>query len=91
MYTALIGMTWGVGCILGPLIGGAFSDSSATWRWVSPENPVTVALFSFSFIWSAELVMTFSIYSLGFLYQYSAGCRYPTHLLLLPTVLRPSV
>ncbi|KAK4061646.1 uncharacterized protein Triagg1_10188 [Trichoderma aggressivum f. europaeum] len=24
---------WGVGCILGPVIGGAFSVSSATWRW----------------------------------------------------------
>jgi len=34
LYNALIGLSWGVGAILGPVIGGAFSDSSATWRWV---------------------------------------------------------
>jgi hypothetical protein len=34
LYNALIGICWGVGAILGPIVGGAFSDSSATWRWV---------------------------------------------------------
>jgi MFS family permease len=34
IYQALTGLCWGVGTIVGPLIGGAFSDSSATWRWV---------------------------------------------------------
>ncbi|OAA70101.1 Major facilitator superfamily domain, general substrate transporter [Akanthomyces lecanii RCEF 1005] len=33
IYNALTGLSWGVGCILGPVIGGAFSVSSATWRW----------------------------------------------------------
>ncbi|KAI1422343.1 MFS general substrate transporter [Xylaria sp. FL1777] len=33
LYTALIGTFWGFGCVLGPVIGGAFSQSSATWRW----------------------------------------------------------
>jgi len=33
IYNALIGLCWGVGAILGPVIGGAFSDSSAKWRW----------------------------------------------------------
>ena len=28
------GVMWGTGCILGPVIGGSFSESSATWRWV---------------------------------------------------------
>jgi MFS family permease len=28
-----IGLVWGVGAILGPVVGGAFSISSATWRW----------------------------------------------------------
>ncbi|OJD15549.1 hypothetical protein AJ78_04206 [Emergomyces pasteurianus Ep9510] len=32
-YIAGIGLVWGTGAILGPLVGGAFSDSSATWRW----------------------------------------------------------
>ncbi|KAH7130904.1 major facilitator superfamily domain-containing protein [Dactylonectria macrodidyma] len=33
LYNALIGLSWGVGAILGPVVGGAFSDSSASWRW----------------------------------------------------------
>jgi MFS family permease len=24
---------WGIGTVLGPVVGGAFTDSSATWRW----------------------------------------------------------
>ncbi|KAI0850542.1 putative efflux pump antibiotic resistance protein [Daldinia vernicosa] len=28
-----VGMCWCLGTILGPVIGGAFADSSATWRW----------------------------------------------------------
>lgn len=34
LYNALIGLSWGVGSILGPVVGGALSVSSATWRWV---------------------------------------------------------
>jgi MFS family permease len=32
MYLGGIGLTWGLGTILGPVVGGAFADSSATWR-----------------------------------------------------------
>lgn len=32
-YVSGIGLVWGVGAILGPVVGGSFSDSSATWRW----------------------------------------------------------
>ncbi|TEA21332.1 Efflux pump patC [Colletotrichum sidae] len=32
-YLASIGLTWGLGTVLGPVVGGAFADSSATWRW----------------------------------------------------------
>jgi MFS family permease len=35
LYNALIGISWAVGAVVGPIIGGAFSDSAATWRWVS--------------------------------------------------------
>jgi MFS family permease len=35
LYNALIGACWGTGAILGPVVGGAFATSSATWRWVS--------------------------------------------------------
>lgn len=33
MYIAGIGVCWGAGCVLGPIIGGLFSSSAATWRW----------------------------------------------------------
>lgn len=32
-YIGFTGLTWGLGTVLGPIIGGAFADSSATWRW----------------------------------------------------------
>ncbi|KAK7737327.1 hypothetical protein SLS53_006630 [Cytospora paraplurivora] len=32
-YIGLTGFSYGSGCILGPIVGGAFADSSATWRW----------------------------------------------------------
>ncbi|KAK6860761.1 efflux pump antibiotic resistance protein [Apiospora arundinis] len=28
-----VGIAWSLGTILGPIIGGAFADSAATWRW----------------------------------------------------------
>lgn len=31
-YLASIGITWGLGTLLGPVVGGAFADSDATWR-----------------------------------------------------------
>lgn len=34
-YIGMIGVVYGSGCILGPVIGGAFADGKATWRWVS--------------------------------------------------------
>ncbi|KAK8115729.1 hypothetical protein PG984_012231 [Apiospora sp. TS-2023a] len=32
-YIAAIGFVWGIGSILGPVVGGGFSVSPATWRW----------------------------------------------------------
>lgn len=32
-YVNLVGITFGGGTVLGPIIGGAFAASSATWRW----------------------------------------------------------
>lgn len=34
-YMGLVGLVYGTGCILGPIVGGTLSDSPATWRWVS--------------------------------------------------------
>ena len=39
-FVTLIGFHWGLGAVLGPLIGGAFSTSSATWRWAFYINLV---------------------------------------------------
>jgi predicted MFS family arabinose efflux permease len=33
MYIGGGGLVWGLGTVLGPIIGGAFTDSSAGWRW----------------------------------------------------------
>jgi MFS family permease len=35
MYMAGVAVVWGAGTVLGPVVGGAFAHSSATWRWVS--------------------------------------------------------
>jgi MFS family permease len=32
-YVGLTGLTWGIGIVLGPIIGGAFSISAVGWRW----------------------------------------------------------
>ncbi|KAJ5182495.1 hypothetical protein N7492_000111 [Penicillium capsulatum] len=38
-YMALIGITWGTGIALGPVVGGAFSENVyATWRWAFYKN-----------------------------------------------------
>ncbi|KAI1175440.1 major facilitator superfamily domain-containing protein [Nemania sp. FL0916] len=33
VYISLTGLTWGLGIVLGPVIGGAFSQSAVGWRW----------------------------------------------------------
>jgi MFS family permease len=33
MYVSLTGISWGLGTVLGPIIGGAFAQSSVGWRW----------------------------------------------------------
>ncbi|KAL8937038.1 MAG: hypothetical protein Q9216_004627 [Gyalolechia sp. 2 TL-2023] len=45
-YFAMIGATFGLGTVLGPIIGGAFADSSATWRWAFYINLVIGGIFA---------------------------------------------
>ena len=33
LYISLISPTWGIGTVLGPIVGGGFAESSAGWRW----------------------------------------------------------
>ena len=43
-YVGGTGLTWGLGTALGPIIGGAFTDSSAGWRWAFYINLVVGAV-----------------------------------------------
>ncbi|KAL8839355.1 MAG: hypothetical protein Q9176_004536 [Flavoplaca citrina] len=33
VYLSLVGVVFGIGTVIGPVIGGAFAESAATWRW----------------------------------------------------------
>ncbi|KAK8091237.1 Major facilitator superfamily domain- general substrate transporter [Apiospora phragmitis] len=33
MYLSLVTPVWGLGTVLGPIVGGAFADSAVGWRW----------------------------------------------------------
>jgi MFS family permease len=44
IYNAAIGLCWGIGAILGPVIGGGFAESKATWRWAFYINLPLAAL-----------------------------------------------
>ncbi|KAH8707530.1 putative efflux pump antibiotic resistance protein [Phaeosphaeriaceae sp. PMI808] len=44
-YLNYVAMSWSLGTVLGPVIGGAFADSSATWRWAFYIN-LCIAAFS---------------------------------------------
>lgn len=43
-YISGMGATWGLGAVLGPVVGGAFSTSPATWRWAFYINLVIAAV-----------------------------------------------
>lgn len=49
-YMSLIGVFWGLGAVLGPVIGGAFSTSTATWRWAFYINLVISAILAPAFL-----------------------------------------
>lgn len=49
-YMSLIAMFWGLGAVLGPVIGGAFAVSSATWRWAFYINLVIGAVSAPAFL-----------------------------------------
>jgi MFS family permease len=52
MYAALCGLVWGLGTVIGPLIGGGFAISSASWRWAFYINlPLAAAAAPAIFLW----------------------------------------
>lgn len=46
MYLGLTGLTWGLGTVLGPIISGAFPDSSARWLWSFYINLIIGGIFA---------------------------------------------
>ncbi|KAF7881616.1 uncharacterized protein EAF02_006304 [Botrytis sinoallii] len=44
-YMGYLALVWGFGSVIGPLIGGAFTDSSATWRWGFYINAPVICIF----------------------------------------------
>lgn len=49
-YMGIMGLIWGAGTILGPVIGGLFADSPATWRWAFYINLVILGVLSPIFV-----------------------------------------
>lgn len=62
-YMSLVGVSWGCGAVLGPVIGGAFSLSSATWRWSFYINLVIGAVFAPALIFYLPSVHSLQVVS----------------------------
>jgi len=45
MYNAFMGVIWGLGTILGPVVGGVFTDTAQNWRWSFYINLVLAGIF----------------------------------------------
>ncbi|KAL6697057.1 major facilitator superfamily domain-containing protein [Trichoderma pleuroticola] len=50
-YLSFVGLIWGIGTVLGPVVGGAFAESNTTWRWAFYINLCVAALFAPVYIW----------------------------------------
>ncbi|KAK9773990.1 putative Major facilitator superfamily domain-containing protein [Seiridium cardinale] len=50
LYLAILMSVWGFGNVLGPIIGGSFAISSATWRWGFYINLPIAGIFAPVFI-----------------------------------------
>ncbi|KAL8873419.1 MAG: hypothetical protein Q9174_001114 [Haloplaca sp. 1 TL-2023] len=46
LYMAGVAVAWGAGTVVGPIVGGAFADSAATWRWAFYINLVLGAVLA---------------------------------------------
>ncbi|CAG8975977.1 hypothetical protein HYALB_00012312 [Hymenoscyphus albidus] len=46
IYMAGVAIVWGAGTVLGPVVGGGFANSAATWRWAFYINLVIGAIFA---------------------------------------------
>jgi MFS family permease len=55
-YISLIGFFWGAGAVLGPVIGGAFAVSAASWRWAFYINLVIGGATAPLYIWAVPAI-----------------------------------
>ncbi|KAK1243265.1 hypothetical protein MKX07_003893 [Trichoderma sp. CBMAI-0711] len=46
IYITGTGFCWGIGAVLGPVVGGSFVQSSATWRWAFYINLIVGGAFA---------------------------------------------
>ncbi|KAK4235958.1 mfs drug efflux transporter [Achaetomium macrosporum] len=67
LYISLITPVWGLGTVLGPIVGGAFADSSATWRWGFYINLIIFAV--------SAPIMVFLLPSIDLAQGLPAGAR----------------
>ncbi|TLD09734.1 hypothetical protein PspLS_11378 [Pyricularia sp. CBS 133598] len=45
-YLSMTGFFWGIGTVLGPVVGGAFAESAATWRFAFYINLIVGAVMA---------------------------------------------
>ncbi|KAK4141943.1 major facilitator superfamily domain-containing protein [Dichotomopilus funicola] len=50
LYTAGVAVAWGLGSVLGPVVGAGFAESGGTWRWGFYINILIGAVFAPSYI-----------------------------------------
>ncbi|KAK5651592.1 hypothetical protein OQA88_11865 [Cercophora sp. LCS_1] len=51
LYMAGIAIMYSVGSVVGPIIGGAFAHSAATWRWAFYINLPVAGVLAPAFVW----------------------------------------
>lgn len=56
-YLNMVGVSWCLGTILGPIIGGAFADSAATWRWAFYINICIAAVNAPVCVWLIPTIL----------------------------------
>jgi MFS family permease len=65
IYITGTGFCWGIGAVLGPVVGGSFVVSSATWRWAFYINLILGAAFAPVYLFSLPSVSPVTLVSVA--------------------------